>query len=79
MYFRAVVDGIFQGPQADTSFRQELRQEAEELGIQYLYNRLERVDPEAAARIHHNDLIRIIRAPEVYEKSGKRISELQQQ
>ncbi len=79
LYFRAVVDGIFQGPQADTSFRQELRQEAEELGIQYLYNRLESVDPEAAARIHHNDLIRIIRALEVYQKSGKRISELQQQ
>jgi len=74
-----VVDGIFQGPQADTSFRRELRQEAEELGIQHLYNRLESIDPEAAARIHHNDLIRIIRALEVYEKSGKRISELQQQ
>lgn len=79
LYFRAVVDGIFQGPQADTSFRHELRQEAEELGIQHLYNRLESVDPEAAARIHHNDLIRIIRALEVYEKSGKRISELQKQ
>ena len=79
MYFRVVVDGIFQGPQADASFRQELRQEAEELGIQHLYNRLESVDPQAAARIHHNDLIRIIRALEVYEKSGKRISELQQQ
>ncbi len=79
LYFRAVVDGIFQGPQADMSFRKELRQEAKELGIQHLYNRLESVDPEAADRIHHNDLIRIIRALEVYEKSGKRISELQQQ
>ena len=79
MYFRAVVDGLFDGPEADPALRQKLRQEAEELGIQHLYNRLEAIDPKAAEKIHHNDLIRIIRALEVYEKSGKRISELRQQ
>ena len=79
MYFRAVVDGLFDGPQADASFRQILRQEAEEQGSQHLYSRLEKVDPEAAVKIHHNDLIRIIRALEVYEKSGKRISDMQRQ
>jgi tRNA dimethylallyltransferase len=79
MYFRAVVDGLFDGPQTDKLFRQKLRQEAEELGVQYLYDRLRAVDPEAAGNIHHNDLMRIIRALEVYEKSGKRISDLRQQ
>ncbi len=79
MYFRALVDGLFDGPQADPALRQKLRQEAEELGIQHLYSRLETIDPEAAEKIHHNDLMRIIRALEVYEKTGKRISELRQQ
>lgn len=79
MYFRAVVDGLFDGPEADPVLRQKLQQEAEELGIQHLYSRLEIIDPDAAEKIHHNDLMRIVRALEVYEKSGKRISELKQQ
>lgn len=79
LYFRAVVDGIFDGPESDKKLRQSLRREAEEFGIQILYDRLKSIDPEAANKIHHNDLLRIIRALEVYEKSGKRISELQRQ
>lgn len=79
MYFRAVVDGLFDGPESDKEFRQNLRQEAEESGIQVLYDRLKSIDPEAASKIHHNDLMRIIRALEVYEKSGRKISELQKQ
>jgi tRNA dimethylallyltransferase len=79
MYFRAVVDGLFPGPQADPALRQKLRQEAEKFGIPYLYERLEALDPKAAEKIHHNDLLRIIRALEVYEKSGKRVSELRTQ
>jgi len=79
MYFRALVDGLFDGPQADPTLRRRLRQEAQELGIKRLYNRLETVDTEAAGKIHRNDLVRIVRALEVYEKSGKRISELRNQ
>lgn len=79
MYFRAVVDGLFEGPEADKDIRQRLRQKAEELGINHLYDRLKNLDPKSADKIHPNDLMRIIRAIEVYEKSGKRISELQQE
>lgn len=79
MYYRALIDGLFQGPDTDKDIRQKLRQQAEKLGVQYLYDRLKNLDPKAADKIHPNDLIRIIRALEVYEKSGKRISELQQQ
>jgi len=79
LYFRAVVDGLFDGPDADPALRLRLRQEAERSGIQQLYDKLEAIDPEAAEKIHPNDLMRIIRALEVYEKSGKRISELRQQ
>jgi len=79
LYFRTVVDGLFDGPQADTEFRQKLQREAGESGVQSLYERLKALDPEAADSIHHNDLMRIARALEVYEKTGKRISDLQQQ
>lgn len=79
MYFRAVVDGLFNGPDADKVLRKRLKQEAEEYGIQHLYERLQTIDPKAASNIHHNDLIRIIRALEVFELSGERISDLQQQ
>jgi tRNA dimethylallyltransferase len=79
MYFRALVDGLFEGPKADPELRRKLRQEADKFGVPYLYDRLENIDPEAAEKIHHNDLLRIIRALEVYEKSGKRVSELRKQ
>lgn len=79
LYFRAVVDGIFEGPDADVEFRAKLRQKAEELGRDVLHSRLAEIDPESADRIHKNDLIRIIRALEVYEKTGKPISQLQRQ
>lgn len=79
MYFRAVVDGLFDGPDADKAFRKQLRREAEEYGISHLYERLRIIDPKAADNIHHNDLLRIIRALEVFELSGNRISDMQQQ
>ena len=79
LYFRAVVDGLFDGPNADVELRAKLRREAQEYGTDTLHNRLATIDPIAASRIHKNDLKRIIRALEVYEKTGKPISALQQQ
>jgi tRNA dimethylallyltransferase len=79
LYFRAVVDGLFDGPDADPEFRTKLRSKAQEFGAAVLFNRLSQVDPESASRIHPNDLIRVIRALEVYEKTGKTISELQKE
>ncbi|MGB9597244.1 MAG: tRNA (adenosine(37)-N6)-dimethylallyltransferase MiaA [Candidatus Poribacteria bacterium] len=79
MYFRAIIDGIFEGPNADKELRKRLKKEAEIFGIQHLYERLKSIDPKSAAKIHNNDLIRIIRALEVFELSGNRISDLQQQ
>jgi len=79
MYFRAVIDGLFEGPEADKDFRDKLKAEAEEKGIEHLYEKLKIIDPQASKNIHHNDLTRIIRALEVFELSGTRISELQTQ
>lgn len=79
LYLKAITEGLFEGPSADPELRAKLRQEAVEFGIPHLHERLAKVDPEAAGRIHPNDLRRIERALEVYEKTGTPISKLQNQ
>ena len=79
MYLKAFLFGIFEGPSADQQFREKLRAEAGEKGSEVLWKRLGEVDPEAAERIHPNDLRRIVRALEVYEKTGTPISVLQRE
>ena len=79
LYFRAVVDGLFEGPGADTALRERLEQEAAQHGVNVLHNRLRACDPMSADRIHPNNIIRVIRALEVYELTGIPMSEHQQQ
>ena len=76
-YAAAVLDGIFKGPGEDKKIRQELHQQAEKKGTKYLYQRLAKVDDQAAQRIHPHDLKRIIRALEVWIKTNKPISQWQ--
>ena len=78
-YLKALLEGLFEGPDADPDLRRRLRAEAAEHGSEHLHGRLARVDPEAAGRIHPNDLRRIVRALEVQEKTGRPISDLQRQ
>lgn len=77
LYFRALQNGLSQLPDADAEVRQRLEAEAAEQGWQAMHQRLARVDPEAAARIHPNDPQRIQRALEVYELTGKPLSQMQ--
>ena len=78
LYADALTRGIFEGVPADENIRKELKKLHErEPGI--LRKMLEDFDPEAAKKIHPNDLKRTIRALEVYMKTGKRISELQKE
>ena len=79
LYFRAIVDGLFEGPGADPSLRKRLEEEAAQFGVDTLHKRLQTCDPESAERIHPNNLVRVIRALEVYELTGTPMSELQQQ
>jgi len=79
LYLKALLEGLFEGPQADPSIRSRLRADAEARGTQALHARLAEVDPVAAARIHSNDLRRIVRALEVWELTGSPISNLQTQ
>jgi tRNA dimethylallyltransferase len=78
LYADALVRGIFEGVPADENIRRELKKlHEQEPGI--LRKMLEDFDPEAARKIHPNDLKRTIRALEVYMKTGKKISELQRE
>ena len=79
LYFRAVVDGLFEGPGADPALRKRLEAEAAQNGVERLHKRLQTYDPESADRIHPNNVVRVIRALEVYELTGTPMSELQQQ
>ena len=79
LYFRSIVDGLFEGPAAAPSFRKRLEQEAAKHGVDTLHNRLRACDPASAERIHPNNLTRVIRALEVYELTGTPMSEQQQQ
>lgn len=73
LYYKALFEGLFEGPPADTAIRDRLRQAPNET----LHRQLAEVDPPAAARIHVNDQKRLIRALEVHELTGKPISSFQ--
>jgi tRNA dimethylallyltransferase len=75
LFFKSLFEGLFEGPAADESIRQKLR----ELGDQDLHERVRQVDPAAADRIHPADRKRLIRALEVFELTGQPISSLQSQ
>ncbi len=79
LYIKALSEGLFEGPSADPEIRQRLNEEATTSGNQVLHDRLQGIDPEAADRIHVNDLRRIVRALEVHEITGKPITSLQTQ
>jgi len=78
-YLRALIEGLFDGPSADPARRARLQAEADTAGPEALHQRLQAIDPRAAARIHAHDLMRVIRALEVYEITGQPITELQTQ
>jgi tRNA dimethylallyltransferase len=77
LYFRALRRGLSDLPGADPVVRARLEQEAAELGWEALHQRLRQVDPVAAARIHPHDPQRLQRALEVYELTGRPLSEQQ--
>ena len=75
-YIQALVNDIdFTENDDDKSYRESLEHLAEEMGNEYLHNMLKKVDEKAAQNIHPNNRKRVIRALEFYEKSGKKISE----
>ncbi len=77
LYIRALVDGFFTGEIADEAVKKKLIQEEDEKGLTFLYQKLIRVDPVLAQKLHPNDSQRIKRALEVWEVSGKPLSQFQ--
>ena len=77
LYLRSLERGLFEGPGRDEATRARLRQLAETHGREHLHRRLAAVDPDAASNIHPRNIERVIRALEVFEVTGIRISELQ--
>ncbi len=77
-YLKALLHGLFPGPPADESLRRSLETEAERHGPMVLHARLALVDAKSAARLHPNDVRRVVRALEVHTLTGRPISEWQQ-
>jgi tRNA dimethylallyltransferase len=75
MFYKALFEGIFEGPAADM----ELRSRLQAVPADELHSRLRSVDPAAAGRIHANDTRRVVRALEVYELTGRPITSFQSQ
>jgi tRNA dimethylallyltransferase len=77
-YLKALLHGLFPGPPADEELRKTLEADAERDGLTALHARLGAVDPKTAARLHPNDVRRVVRALEVHALTGKPISDWQQ-
>ncbi len=75
LYFKALEQGLAVLPAANAQVRARLEREAARRGWAALHRRLQEVDPGAAARIHPNDPQRIQRALEVFELTGRPMSE----
>jgi tRNA dimethylallyltransferase len=79
LYLKGLLRGIFEGPPADWHLRHQLAEQAEQHDGAWLHQQLLERDPTTAAKLHPNDARRLIRALEVFEKTGRPISELQKQ
>ncbi len=75
LYLRALLEGFFPAPAADSAVRDRLLETSKKQGNEALHQKLQLVDPVAAKAIHANDTLRLTRALEVYEITGKPISE----
>ncbi len=79
MYFKGLLWGLMEAPGRDEELRRRLRRQYEQNGPEAMHRRLAEVDPEAAERIHPNDVQRLVRALEFYELTGRPISRRQDQ
>ncbi len=79
LYMSIAVNGIFKIKPPSELIRKRLYRQAEIQGSRYLHDKLKKIDPQAALKIHPNDTKRLVRALEVFMATGKPISYLQKQ
>ncbi|OGR27722.1 MAG: tRNA (adenosine(37)-N6)-dimethylallyltransferase MiaA [Desulfobacterales bacterium RIFOXYA12_FULL_46_15] len=77
LYIKALLNGLFRSESICTETLSRLALELKEKGVHALYEKLSECDPKAADRIHPNDSFRVIRAIEVFQTTGNRISDYQ--
>jgi tRNA dimethylallyltransferase len=77
LYLKALTRGLFEGAAQDPDIRRKLHREVDEKGLGYLYKRLLRIDSSVASTIHPNDRQRTVRALEVFQVTGKPLSQWQ--
>lgn len=76
LYISSLLENIkFADIECDEKLRKRLENEAAEKGNKYLFEKLKIADPESAAELHPNNLVRVIRALEVFELTGKKLSQ----
>jgi tRNA dimethylallyltransferase len=75
LYLRALLEGLFVGPARSEELRTRLRTMAKRRGAEYVHRLLQKLDGEAAGRIHANDLPKVIRAVEVCLAEGRPLTE----
>ena len=73
-YLRTLRQPLFESPKTDPELRDRLRSEHKEHGPEHLHQMLERLDPDAAAKIPPRDYVRVMRGLEVFFQTGERIS-----
>jgi tRNA dimethylallyltransferase len=78
LYIKALLSGLFVHGDPDPCIRRQLRQELTDLGLSHLHERLRRLDPASAWRLHPRDTYRILRALEVIQATGHPLSALQE-
>jgi tRNA dimethylallyltransferase len=75
MYFKALLEGLSDLPEANQQVRASLETEAQTVGWPAMHAKLAKIDPQTAARLQSNDMQRIQRALEVFEISGKTMTQ----
>lgn len=76
LYFNALFNGLAELPEANSELRKKLDEELQEKGREAMHERLKTLDPGSAIRIHPNDPQRVQRALEVYELTGKPLTQI---
>jgi tRNA dimethylallyltransferase len=75
LWLKALLFGLVEAAPANEEIRARHRSEVEESGRDIFHERLRAVDPESADRLHPNDVVRVSRALEVFELTGRKLSE----
>tara|TARA_R110002126_G_scaffold23750_11_gene82957 strand:- start:667 stop:1653 length:987 start_codon:yes stop_codon:yes gene_type:complete len=78
-YLAALLRGLFEAPDPDLALRAALEQRAESEGAEVLHAELATIDPTAAARIHANDVRRVVRGLEVHGQTGRTLTDWQRE